>query len=368
MSTPEMEQARARFDVVYAGLIQGLLEHRLLQPRAGQMLRPITPQEYMDKICNDQAKRDCINNENNKFLKCIPFPTHDHQTHLMIEPSKLYNIQPQVRSAIFEALKELLWLATFGPELTGIARNVQENEKRQQHAAHAAHMAREQAAAAASQSEGNPNTIEDGSTYFTNFASKLLPPDVLEEFVKNIGEIARDDIANGKYEAPGAEQEGNPMAMLNMITQLVNNPRMTKLFEDTQKSCPPSENPELDSATSNEMLQSLTKDMLKKISPSDSSSAAMAPLLQMMMQQTGSTGGGPADLEEGPGMMAKLMETLQKQQANGRTADLQQTFTMLSRDFTAPEPRPIDDDDLANLSPEEYARMQTMYQEQLQLD
>lgn len=158
------------------------------------------------------------------------------------------------------------------------------------------------------------------------------------------------------------------MAMLNMITQLVNNPRMTKLFEDTQKSCPPSENPELDSATSNEMLQSLTKDMLKKISPSDSSSAAMAPLLQMMMQQTGSTGSGPADLEEGPGMMAKLMETLQKQQANGRTADLQQTFTMLSRDFTAPEPRPIDDDDLANLSPEEYARMQTMYQEQLQLD
>ncbi len=182
--TPEMAQARGRFDVVYAGLVQGLLENHILQPRANQMLRPINPQEYIDLICNNQAKRDCITMENHKFLKCIPFPLTDN-TQIMIEPTRIYNISPQIRSAIFEALKELLVLATFGPELTGVARNVQENEKRQQQAAYAAHVASSSAATA----EGNPSEEMDGSSYFTQFASKLLPPEIMDEFVKLLRRI-----------------------------------------------------------------------------------------------------------------------------------------------------------------------------------
>ncbi len=361
--TSEMQQARTRFDVVYAGLVQGLLENHILQPRSNQMLRPISPQEYIDLICNNQAKRDCITLENHKFLKCIPFPLTDN-SQIMIEPSRIYNISPQIRSAIFEALKELLVLATFGPELTGVARNVQENEKRQQQAAYAANIA----SSTASTNEEKSGEEMDGSSYFTQFASKLLPPEVMDEFVKSIGEIAQQDIAEGKYQAPGTNQEANPMEMINMITQLVNNPRMTQLFEETQSKCPLGNSPEADQQTSNEMLQKLTQDMLQKISPKDRSSAAMAPLLQMVMQNAGGNDGGPMDLEEGPGMMAKIMQTLQNQQANGKSADLQHTLTLLSRDFTAPEPKPIDDDDLANISSEEYARIQSMYHEQLQLE
>lgn len=364
--TPEMAQARSRFDVVYAGLVQGLLENHILQPRANQMLRPIDPQEYMDLICNNQAKRDCITMENHKFLKCIPFPLTDN-SHIMIEPTKIYNISPQIRSAIFEALKELLMLATFGPELTGVARNVQENEKRQQQAVYAAHVA----STSATEAGSNENSGEgmDGSSYFTQFASKLLPPEIMDEFVKNIAKIAEQDIAEGKYSAPSTDESSDPMQMINMITQLVSNPKMTQLFEETQAKCPV-EN-DVDQQSSNEMLQKLTQDMLKKISPTDSSSVAMAPLLQMIMQQTGAGGNGgagPVDLEEGPGMMAKIMQTLQNQQANGKSADLQHTLALLSRDFTAPEPKPIDDDDLANMTPEEYARIQSMYQDQLQLE
>lgn len=345
----------ARFHQIYEQLVGTLLQHHILMPKPNQTLRPITSQEFMETICKDAKHRECIMEENAQFLKCVPFPTHQGDV-LMIHRNKVYMMLPQLRSGIFDALKQLYWVAVYGPELSGVARSVQLNEHRQQEALYQARQRQEERKRAMVQDgpEGQNATNSSGEAHLSSFLSKFVSQEVTDEFCKGIREIVEEDTAAGNLPSEGGEGR-SPMDMINVMMKIVKNEKMQKLFAETNEKTNMTEE---DNQT---MLTEMAEDALSKMNPNDPATATMAPLLNSFLKGGGvglPSFGGMNDPSSAPGILETLMKTLEEQDAKGKKGDLQHTVTVLTKNYTAPVAAPIDDDDLMNMSTAEFQQLQ----------
>lgn len=334
--------ARAQFDTCYNELLYSLIQFQLLLPTPTQTPRLITPQEFIENVCSTQEQQDSILNEKTVFLKTIPFPTVIGPP-LMIKPYKLYVTNPDYRRFLFEKLKHLYVHALHGPGLTGVAQRIQQNAANQQKQQHAAFLAQSQSAPTSSEEQ----TGSAGGS-MQDVMNGFLPPEISETLSTEIQEIFQDPTMS-------TPSLNNPADLFQFAQNLMNNPRIIAICEKANEKM--EQNGQSINEQGLENMANKGKEALNNLGPS---AAMFAPMMANLFKNNGAA---PDVDPNDPGIMDIVMRTLKEQKDKGRANDLGATMSIIARDVTVPK-KIIDDDDIANLSPEQFAALQTLMQQQ----
>lgn len=344
--------ARAQFDRLYSDLLNNLLNMNLLIQSPSQSLRQTTPQEYIETICKTQEQQDCLLQEKVSYLKCIPFPTHQGGN-LMIKPNRIYVISPSVRKQIFESLKHLFVLALHGPELTGVAQVVQQNAINQQQKQYAAYHQQQQK----SSPIDNTNTSESSPpNSFEEIMSGILPADISKDLTSEITELFTSD----SQISGSMPNLSNPADLFQFAQNLMHNPKIQAICENVNSKM--QEQGQTFNEAGLEKMTNMGEQALKNMPVGEA--AAFAPILKNLF--AGKAGGGnmPSNMDPNePGFMEIIMRTLKEQSEKGKSDNLGATFSIVARDLTAPK-QGIDDDDIANMTPEQFEKLQSIMQMQ----